>query len=48
MPLHSKNSIRDIIEEETYASVDLSVSMPKYRVTTHPPQHKADRRGPTE
>ena len=31
MPLHSKNSIRDIVEEETYASVDLSVSMPKYR-----------------
>ena len=31
MPLHSKDSIRDTIEEETYASVDLSVSMPKYR-----------------
>jgi glutamate decarboxylase len=31
MPLHSKSSIRDTSEEETYASVDLSVSMPKYR-----------------
>lgn len=31
MPLHSKDSIRDAIEDETYASVDLSVSMPKYR-----------------
>jgi glutamate decarboxylase len=31
MPLHSKESIRDVIEDETYASVDLSVSMPKYR-----------------
>ncbi len=31
MPLHDKDSIRDMLDDETYASVDLSVSMPKYR-----------------
>jgi glutamate decarboxylase len=41
MPLHNKDSIRDIIEDETYASVDLSVSMPKYRfpANEHDPRH---------
>jgi glutamate decarboxylase len=41
MPLHSKDSMRDAIEEETYASVDLSVSMPKYRfpAVEHDPRH---------
>jgi len=31
MPLHDKDSIRDNLEDDVYASVDLSVSMPKYR-----------------
>ena len=31
MPLHDKDSIRDSLEDDVYASVDLSVSMPKYR-----------------
>ena len=41
MPLHSKDSMRDAIDEETYASVDLSVSMPKYRfpAVEHEPRH---------
>jgi glutamate/tyrosine decarboxylase-like PLP-dependent enzyme len=41
MPLHSKSSIRDKMDEETYASADLSVSMPKYRFpeSEHNPRH---------
>ncbi len=31
MALHEKNSIRDELEDDVYASVDLSVSMPKYK-----------------
>ena len=31
MPLHHKDSIRHIIEDDVYASTDLSVSMPKFR-----------------
>jgi len=31
MALHDKNSIRQQIDDEIYSSVDLSVSMPKYR-----------------
>jgi glutamate decarboxylase len=31
MALHDKHSVRDALHEETYCSVDLSVSAPKYR-----------------
>ena len=31
MPLHDKESIRESINDDVYASVDLSVSMPKFR-----------------
>jgi glutamate decarboxylase len=31
MALHDKNSIRHRLDEEVYASVDFSVSMPKYK-----------------
>lgn len=31
MPLHSKDSVRDMIDAEVYASSDLSVAMPKYK-----------------
>ncbi|MEM6690516.1 MAG: glutamate decarboxylase [Planctomycetota bacterium] len=31
MPLHDKDSVRDLLDDDIYASVDLSVSMPKYR-----------------
>jgi glutamate decarboxylase len=31
MALHEKDSIRNQINDEIYSSVDLSVSMPKYR-----------------
>ena len=31
MPLHDKNSVRDNLEDDIYASGNLSVSMPKYR-----------------
>ncbi len=31
MPLHEKDAIRDLLEDDVYASVDLSVSMPKYK-----------------
>ena len=48
MPLHSKDSMRDAIEEETYASVDLSVSMPKYRFPAgeHDPAQRSALGGP--
>jgi len=31
MPLHEKESIREKLDDEVYASADLSVSMPKYK-----------------
>ena len=31
MALHDKNSIRHKLDDDIYASVDLSVSMPKYK-----------------
>ncbi|HBN77050.1 MAG TPA: glutamate decarboxylase [Planctomycetaceae bacterium] len=34
MPLHDKDTVRDSIEDDVYASVDLSVSMPKYKFPT--------------
>ena len=41
MPLHDKNSVRDNLDDEVYASLDLSVSMPKYRFpeTEQNPRH---------
>ena len=41
MPLHEKESIREKLEDEVYASADLSVSMPKYRfpASEHDPRH---------
>jgi len=41
MALHDKNSIRQQIDDEIYSSVDLSVSMPKYRfpATEQDPRH---------
>jgi glutamate decarboxylase len=35
MPLHSRNLIRDRLDDDVYASVDLSVSMPKYKFPDH-------------
>ena len=31
MPLHSKDSVRDMIDDEVYASSDVSVALPKYK-----------------
>jgi len=31
MPLHEKNTVKDELDDEVYASADLSVSMPKYK-----------------
>ncbi len=41
MPLHDKDSVRDNLEDELYASADLSVSMPKYKFpgTEQDPRH---------
>jgi len=41
MPLHDKDSVRDDLDDEIYASADLSVSMPKYKFpeTEHNPRH---------
>ena len=41
MPLHDKDSVRDNLEDEVYASADLSVSMPKYKFpkTEQDPRH---------
>ncbi len=41
MPLHEKDSIRDNLEDEVYASADLSVVMPKYKIPEleHNPRH---------
>jgi glutamate decarboxylase len=35
MPLHQYNDIRDNVNDEIYASNDLSVSMPKYKMPQH-------------
>jgi glutamate decarboxylase len=35
MALHNKDSIRKMIDDEVYASVDFAVSMPKYRFPAH-------------
>mgnify|MGYP000682887070 CR=1 FL=1 len=40
MALHEKHSIRELLEDDVYASVDLSVSMPKYKF----PQAECDPR----
>ncbi|MCP5228134.1 glutamate decarboxylase [Accumulibacter sp.] len=41
MALHEKESVREQLEDEVYASADLSISMPKYRfpVLEHDPRH---------
>ena len=41
MGLHEKNLIRDVIDDDVYASSDLTVSMPKYRFPKeeHEPRH---------
>lgn len=40
MPLHSKDDARDDLLEDIYASADLSVAMPKYKM----PEHEHDPR----
>ncbi|SMP71279.1 glutamate decarboxylase [Neorhodopirellula lusitana] len=35
MPLHSKDDIREMIDDEVYASLDLSTAMPKYKFPSH-------------
>lgn len=41
MALHDKRSVQDRINDEVYASTDLSVSLPKYRIpdSEHDPRH---------
>lgn len=41
MPLHEKESVRQMLDDEVYASIDLSVSLPKYKFpeSEHDPQH---------
>jgi hypothetical protein len=41
MPLHSKLSIRENLEDELYSSADLSVTVPKYKFpeTEQDPRH---------
>lgn len=41
MALHDKNSVRANLEDDVYASADLSVSMPKYKfpAAEHEPRH---------
>lgn len=41
MALHEKNSIRENLEDDVYASVDLSVRVPKFKFPTreHDPRH---------
>jgi glutamate decarboxylase len=31
MPLHDRDSVREPLEDEVYASTDLSVALPKYK-----------------
>ena len=33
MPLHDKEAVRDSFADDVYASADLSVSMPKYKIS---------------
>lgn len=40
MPLHEKNTVKENLLDDVYASADLSVSMPKYRM----PEHEHDPR----
>ena len=40
MPLHSKDDVRDALDDDVYASTDLSVAVPKYRL---PPREQAPR-----
>lgn len=35
MPLHEKNTVRENLKDDIYASADLSVSMPKYSIPDH-------------
>ena len=35
MPLHSKAAVRDALDDDVYASSDLSVAVPKYRFPQH-------------
>jgi glutamate decarboxylase len=41
MALHSKNDVRDNLLDDVYASTDLSISMPKYKIPEgeHDPRH---------
>jgi glutamate decarboxylase len=41
MPLHSKDDVRESLDDDVYASTDLSVAVPKYRFPIHgqPPRH---------
>jgi len=41
MALHSKNSVRENLEDELYSSADLSVAVPKYKFpkTEQDPRH---------
>lgn len=41
MPLHDKDSVRENLDDDFYASADLSVAMPKYRFPDkeHDPRH---------
>ena len=41
MPLHDKDSVRASLLDDVYASADLSVSMPKYKIpdSEHEPRH---------
>ncbi|MCA9068201.1 MAG: glutamate decarboxylase, partial [Planctomycetaceae bacterium] len=41
MPLHDRDSVRDNLEDEVYASGDLSIAMPKYKFPQkeHDPRH---------
>jgi glutamate decarboxylase len=40
MPLHSKNEVRDALDDDLYASTDLAVAVPKYRF---PPREQSPR-----
>ena len=40
MPLHDKDSIRDQLDDLLYASADLAVSVPKYRLPERETPHR--------
>ena len=50
MSLHTRYSIRDHINDDVYASTDLSVVMPKYRIprNEHSPEHAFGHGGTTD